>query len=289
MARKYDEIKWLAQATAQDLSADAKKWKAFLTTVGRLYRYPFMDQLLIYAQRPDATACAELETWNQKMNCWVNRGSKGIALLDESSGRPRLRYVFDVSNVHPGWNVGRLPYIWQVRERNEQAVISRLENTYGKTDDTRPFGDRLVELADRIADDYYSDVLPELKDRMYDSFLYGYDDLNLEMRLQETLRESIAYTLLTRCGVDTADYDFDFPYLHEFSDMKTLSVLGSAVSEMTEPMLIEIGRTVTAQERQIARYGQVERETGNISQAAEKSENTRDRSCKDPAVQGSSV
>ena len=131
MARKYDEIKWLAQATAQDLSADTEKWKGFLTTAGRLYRYPFMDQLLIYAQRPDATACAELETWNQKMNCWVNRGSKGIALLDESSGRPRLRYVFDVSNVHPGWNVGRLPYIWQVRERNEQTVLNRLENIYG--------------------------------------------------------------------------------------------------------------------------------------------------------------
>ena len=274
MARKYDEIKWLAQATAQELSADKEEWKGFLTTAGRLYRYPFMDQLLIYAQRPDATACAELETWNQKMNCWVNRGSKGIALLDESSGRPRLRYVFDVSNVHPGWNVGRLPYIWQVRERNEQAVLNRLENTYGKTDDSRPFGDRLVELSYRIADDYYGDVLPELKDRLNDSFLYGYDDLNLELRLQETLRESIAYTLLTRCGVDTELYDFDFRYLHEFSDVKTLSVLGSAVSEMTEPVLMEIGRAVTAQERHIARYGEVERQTENISQAAEKSENT---------------
>ena len=274
MARKYDEIKWLAQATAQDLSADKEEWKGFLTTAGRLYRYPFMDQLLIYAQRPDATACAELETWNQKMNCWVNKGSKGIALLDESSGRPRLRYVFDVSNVHPGWNVGRLPYIWQMRERDEQAVLNRLENTYGKTDDTRPFGDRLVELSYRIADDYYSDVLPELKDRLGDSFLYGYDDLNLELRLQETLRESIAYTLLSRCGEDTELYDFDFRFLHEFSDVKSLSVLGNAVSDMTEPVLMEIGRAVTAHERQIARYSEVERESGNISQAAEKSENT---------------
>ncbi|WP_437126218.1 YodL domain-containing protein [Lacrimispora amygdalina] len=274
MARKYDEIKWLAQATAQDLSADTEKWKGFLTTAGRLYRYPFMDQLLIYAQRPDATACAELETWNQKMNCWVNRGSKGIALLDESSGRPRLRYVFDVSNVHPGWNVGRLPYIWQVRERNEQTVLNRLENIYGKTDESRPFGDRLVELAHRIADDYYRDVMPDLQDRVDGSFLYGYDELNLEMRLQDTMRDSIAYTLLTRCGVDTEDYDFDFRYLHEFSDVKTLSVLGNAVSEMTEPVLMEIGRAVTVQERHIARYGEVERQTENISQAVEKSENT---------------
>ena len=273
MARKYDEIKWLAQATAEDLSADKEKWKGFLITAGRLYRYSFMDQLLIYAQRPDATACAELETWNQKMNCWVNKGSKGIALLDESSGRPRLRYVFDVSNVHPGWNVGRIPYIWQMRERDEQAVLNRLENIYGKTDDSRPFGDRLVELSYRIADDYYADVLPELKDRLGDSFLYGYDDLNLELRLQETLRESIAYTLLSRCGEDTELYDFDFAYLHEFSDVKTLSVLGNAVSDMTEPVLMEIGRAVTAHERQIARYGEVTRESENISQAAEKSEN----------------
>lgn len=174
----------------------------------------FMDQLLIYAQRPDATACAELETWNQKMNCWVNRGSKGIALLDES----------------------------------------------------RPFGDRLVELAHRIADDYYRDVMPDLQDRVDGSFLYGYDELNLELRLQETMRDSIAYTLLTRCGVDTELYDFDFRYLHEFSDVKTLSVLGNAVSEMTEPVLMEIGRAVTAQERHIARYGEVERQTENSIQ-----------------------
>lgn len=273
MARKYDEIKWLAQATAQGLSDDPGKWKEFLETAGRLYRYPFMDQLLIYAQRPDATACAELETWNQKMNCWVNRGSKGIALLDESSGRPRLRYVFDVSNVHPGWNVGRLPNIWQMRERNEQAAISRLENIYGRTNPEKTFGDRLVELSYRIADDYYADVLPELKERLSDSFLYGYDELNLGLRLQETLRESIAYMILSRCGVDTELYDFHFDYLHEFSDVKTLSVLGSAVSEMTEPVLVEIGRAVTAQERHIARYGEAERQTENISQTAEKSEN----------------
>ncbi len=273
MARKYDEIKWLAQATAQDLSGDAEKWKRFLSAAGRLYRYPFMDQLLIYAQRPDATACAELETWNQKMNCWVNRGSKGIALLDESSSRPRLRYVFDVSNVHPAWNIGRLPYIWQMRERNEKPVLDRLENIYGKTDAKIPFGDRLMELANRIAMDYSADVMPELKDRMGDSYLHGYDDLNLELRLQVMLRESIAYSLMSRCGVDTNEYDFSFRYLHEFSDMKTLAVLGTAVSDMTKPILIEIGRAVTAHERQIARTGALEKETGNISQKAEKDEN----------------
>jgi hypothetical protein len=112
--------------------------------------------------------------------------------------------------------------------------------------------------------------MPDLQDRVDGSFLYGYDELNLELRLQETMRDSIAYTLLTRCGVDTELYDFDFRYLHEFSDVKTLSVLGNAVSEMTEPVLMEIGRAVTAQERHIARYGEVERQTENISQAVEK-------------------
>ncbi|MBR1892231.1 MAG: helicase SNF2, partial [Lachnospiraceae bacterium] len=272
MAGKYNEIKELARSTALELSADAEKWKAFLETSGRLYRYSFMDQLLIHAQRPDATACAELETWNEKMHCWVNKGSKGIALLDESSDRPKLRYVFDVSNVHPGWNIGRLPNIWQMRGRDEQAVISRLENIYGKTNEEASFGNRLVELSYRIADDYYGDILPELKDRLDDSFLYGYDEQNLEIRLKETLRESIAFTLLSRCGEDTAQYDFSFQYLREFSDMKTMSVLGNAVSDMTEPVLKEIGRAVTAHERNIARNSVLEHESKNISKAEEKSE-----------------
>ena len=274
MTKKYDEIKWLALATAQKLSSDKEEWKCFLGTAGRLYRYPFMDQLLIYAQRPDATACAELEIWNQKMNCWVNRGSKGIALLDENSDEPKLRYVFDVSNVHPGWNIGRLPYIWQLRDRNDQAVLGKLENTYGKTNDSGAFGDSLVELSYRIADDYYGDVLPELKDRLNDSFLHGHDDLNLGLRLKETLRESIAYMILTRCGIDTELYDFDFRYLHEFNNIKTLSVLGNAISEMTEPLLMEIGRAITAQERHIARYGALDKQTDNTLHPIEKSENT---------------
>ncbi|MCR4745746.1 MAG: DEAD/DEAH box helicase family protein [Lachnospiraceae bacterium] len=272
MAGKYNEIKELARSTALELSADAEKWKAFLETSGRLYRYSFMDQLLIHAQRPDATACAELETWNEKMHCWVNKGSKGIALLDESSDRPRLRYVFDVSNVHPGWHIGRLPNIWQMRKRDEQAVIGRLENIYGKTNEDASFGKRLEELAYRIADDYYGDILPELKDRLDDSFLYGYDEQNLEIRLKETLRESIAFTLLSRCGEDTSQYDFSFLYLREFSDMKTMSVLGNAVSDMTEPVLKEIGRAVTAHERNIARNSVLEHESKNISPAEEKSE-----------------
>ncbi|MBP3802902.1 MAG: helicase SNF2, partial [Oribacterium sp.] len=253
MASKYELVSALAESTAQDLSRDPAAWMRFLDTAGRMYRYPFMDQLLIHAQRPDATACAELEVWNEKMNCWVNKGSKGIALLTERNGWPRLRYVFDVSNVHPAWNVGRLPYIWQMRERDEGAAIAQLEKTYGKTDENRSLGYRLLEIADRIAEDYSGDLLPDLKDRLEDSLLYGLDDLNLETRIRDTLRDSIGYMLLSRCGQDTADYDFSFEYLQDFNNLQVMSVLGNAVSEMTEPLLMEIGRTVRITEQQIAR------------------------------------
>ena len=279
MVSKYELISALAESTAQDLSRDTSAWMRFLDTAGRMYRYPFMDQILIHAQRPDATACAELEVWNEKMNCWVNKGSKGIALLTERNGRPRLRYVFDVSNVHAAWNIGRLPYIWQMRERDMEAVITQLEKTYGKTDETISFGARLMEIAGRIADDYSEDLLPELRDRLEGSLLDGYDDLNLEMRIRETLKDSMGYTLLSRCGQDTADYDFSFAYLHEFNNLQVMSVLGNAVSEMTEPILMEIGRTVRITEQQIARQEkeasgrQEEAGVENILPAGERSEN----------------
>ena len=263
MASKYELVSALAESTAQDLSRDPAAWMRFLDTAGRMYRYPFMDQLLIHAQRPDATACAELEVWNEKMNCWVNKGSKGIALLTERNGWPRLRYVFDVSNVHPARNVGRLPYIWQMRERDEGTTIAQLEKTYGKTDENRSFGYRLLEITDRIAEDYSQDLLPELKDRLEDSFLYGLDDLNLEIRIKDTLRDSIGYMLLSRCGQDTAEHDFSFEYLQDFNNLQVMSVLGNAVSEMTEPLLMEIGRTVRITEQQIARQeSRVNRDIG---------------------------
>ncbi len=265
MASNYELISALAQSMAQDLSGNATEWMQFLDTAGRMYRYPFMDQLLIYAQKPEATACAELELWNEKMNCWVNKGSKGIALLTEKYGRPRLRYVFDVSNVHPARNVGRLPYIWKMRERDESAVLSQLEKTYGKTDENLSFGDRLIDIADTISKDYAADLLPELKDRSEDSFLYGLDDMNLEIRLRETMRDSIAYMLLSRCGLDAKDYGFSFEYLNEFNNLKVLSVLGSAISDMTEPILMEIGKTVRVAEQQIAqnKKSEIELEKGS--------------------------
>ena len=158
MAGKYHYISALAEMTAGDIVKNENEWTRFLTTAARLYKYPFNEQMLIYAQRPDATACASLETWNEKMNCWVNRGAKGIALIDTDSERPRLKYVFDVSDVHKARKIGQFPNLWEMREEHMEAVISRLEKTYGDTDREARFVGRIREIAGRIAEDCYKEL-----------------------------------------------------------------------------------------------------------------------------------
>ena len=153
MAGKYHYISALAEMTAADIVKNENEWTRFLTTAARLYKYPFNEQMLIYAQRPDATACASLETWNEKMNCWVNRGAKGIALIDTDSERSRLKYVFDVSDVHKARRIGRDPYLWELREEHKAPVLAQLEKTYGATDVNMPFEERVMEIADRIVQD----------------------------------------------------------------------------------------------------------------------------------------
>ena len=134
MITKYQMISMLAEDTAGQIARNGQEWMKYLDTAARLYKYPFNEQMLIYAQRPDASACASLETWNEKMNCWVNRGAKGIALIDTDSERPRLKYVFDVSDVHKARRIGRDPYLWELREEHKDTVLARLEKTYGETD-----------------------------------------------------------------------------------------------------------------------------------------------------------
>ena len=211
--------------------------------------------MLIYAQRPDATACASLETWNEKMNCWVNRGAKGIALIDTDSERSRLKYVFDVSDVHKARRIGRDPYLWELREEHKAPVLAQLEKTYGATDVNMPFEERVMEIADRIVQDYYEELLPELNYVKEGSFLDDLDELNLGIRWRETLASSISFTLLSRCGADMDLWkdDMNFEYIHEFNNTKSLAVIGNATTEMCKPLLMEIGRTIGAYERQIAR------------------------------------
>ena len=250
--RKYDFISALAKETAAEVVKNREEWMRYLTTAARLYKYPFREQLLIYAQRPDATACASIEIWNERMHCWVNKGAKGIALLDEDDAHgKRLKYVFDVSDVHVARRIGRYPNLWKLEEQHKDDVINRLEQTYGATDEKKPFEERLMELADRIAADYYEELLPDLQYMIEGSFLEGLDEQNVGIRLRETLSDSISFTLLSACGADMQEYgsEFAFDFIHEFNSMDTLAVLGDAANELAKPVLLEIGRTIRAYNR----------------------------------------
>ena len=272
MITKYQMISIMAEETAREIAKNEQAWTRYLTTAARLYKYPFNEQMLIYAQRPDASACASLETWNEKMNCWVNRGAKGIALIDTESERPRLKYVFDVSDVHKARRIGRDPYLWEFQEEHKNAVMEQLEKTYGETDSTLPFESRIIELSARIAGDYYEELLPEISYVKEGSFLEDLDEFNVGIRLREMLSASIAYTLLSRCGADMEIWkdELDFSYISDFSTMDTLSVLGTATTEMCKPVLMEIGRTIAAHDRQSARNKAKNKVNGEQYESLEK-------------------
>ena len=254
MARRYHEIKGLAEFTAKTIVSDEEQWKKFLHTAGHMYKYPFREQMLIYAQRPDATACASLELWNEKMNCWVNKGAQGIALIDEEGvHRSGLKYVFDVKDVHEARFIGRKPRLWSMEEEHKDYVIDSLEKIYGETDASRPFENRIMELANRVASEMAPDIVSDqLSMSVEGSYLDGLDELNLEVRLQQTLAASIAYTVLERCGMDADIVGVEFPYLHEFNSIETLSVMGEASSELSGPILREIGRSISIYDREKA-------------------------------------
>ena len=248
---KYIKISVLARETAKKVCRGREQWIRYLDVASRLYKYPFEDQLLIYAQRPDATACASLEMWNERMFCWVNRGAKGIALIDGESERPKLRYVFDVSDVHKAKRIGKDPFIWHLREEHKEVVLVELEHIYGSTNDALPFEYRIYEIAERIAEDFYEEAVDEVIDEAANSFLEDLDGDAVAVRFREMLVQSVGYTILKRCGYDMTEFadDFTFDYIHEFNTLRTLSVLGSTTSELCEPVLIRIGRTIARYDR----------------------------------------
>ncbi len=255
MQTKYHEIYSLAGETVKKVTANGQEWMKYLATAARLYKYPFEDQILIYAQKPEATACASIKIWNEKMFCWVNRGAKGIALIDAERDWPVLHYVFDVSDVHPAKRIGKKPYLWKMETEHEEAVLERLEKTYGATEDSLSFEGRIMELAMRIAGDYCEDLMPEIDDVKAGSFLEELDELNVEIRLRDTLSSSIAYTLLSRCGADMETWaeELNFEYISDFSTPKIISVLGTATSELCRPILVDIGKTITGYNKKIAK------------------------------------
>ena len=243
MPSKTEEYLALAQRTANGLTRYWESWTDYLTTASRLYKYPFADQLMIYAQRPDATACAEFDIWRNRMNRYVRRGSKGIALLDESSGFPRLHYVFDVSDTGVRRN-SRDPEVWQYNDDLKQPVSEMLAATYGISGER--VSQQLADVAGKLVADYWDNNGGDIRAIVDGSLLMDYDEAGVEMQFKSAAAISVTYTLLERCGFEPAgwfDKD-DFQAIHEFSTPDSVYALGAAVSDMSREVLRQIERTV---------------------------------------------
>lgn len=244
---KLQRITALAQAMEHDLIRDYANWTAFLRTAAWNYKYDFQDQLLIYAQRPDATACASMEDWNTKVGRWVNKRAKGIALFDDTGEELKLRLVFDVADTNGGrQNYYRPLYLWSMRDRYEAEVITMLENTYGGLDEKESLPYALLSAAHNVVEDSVGDYLDELLPCCEDSLLEGLGDLNVGVLLREALENASAYMLLTRCGYNADEYFTreDFEGIVNFNTPATIARLGTAISDVSESMLREIGATV---------------------------------------------
>ena len=265
MPSKTEEYLALAQRTANGLTRYWESWTDYLTTASRLYKYPFADQLMIYAQRPDATACADFDIWNNRMNRYVRRGAKGIALLDESSGFPRLHYVFDVSDTGVRRN-SRDPEVWQLGPDLVQPVSEMLSKTYGISGER--VSQQLADVAGKLVADYWDNNGGDIRAIVDGSLLMDYDEAGVEMQFKSAAAISVTYTLLERCGFEPAgwfDKD-DFRAIHEFSTPDSVYALGAAVSDMSREVLRNIERTVktTIRRRNVERsqyeYEQQERD-----------------------------
>ena len=243
MPSKTEEYLALAQRTANGLTRYWESWTDYLTTASRLYKYPFADQLMIYAQRPDATACAEFDIWRNRMNRYVRRGSKGIALLDESSGFPRLHYVFDVSDTGVRRN-SRDPEVWQLGPDLVQPVSEMLAATYGISGER--VSQQLADVAGKLVADYWDNNSGDILAIVDGSLLMDYDEAGVEMQFKSAAAISVTYTLLERCGFEPAgwfDKD-DFQAIYNFSTPDSVYALGAAVSDMSREVLRNIERTV---------------------------------------------
>ena len=218
----------------------------YLDTAAKLYRYPFSDTLLIHAQRPDATACVSLEAWNQRMGRWVNRGAKGIALIDDTGPRRQLRYVFDVSDTHMVKG-GRTPNLWQLQKEQEEAVLDHLADAYGlEGGDTESLSNALMAVASYMAEENLEEAMEGLQYEIEDSFLYGLDEDSIRVMFRELYSNSAFYILSRRCGIDPMEYleEEHFFGITDFNRLSVLSFLGNAVSQLVEPILMDIGKTI---------------------------------------------
>ena len=243
---KLQDIRELAQEHATLVSSSPRDWMGYMDTAARLYRYPFTDQLLIHAQHPQATACASLELWNEKMFRWVNRGARGIALLDENGHNTRLRYVFDISDTHMVAG-GRSPYLWQMQEHQQEEILTHLAEAYGLEEkDTGTLSDALMAVAREMVADSLEEYLDGLEYAAEGTYLEDLDEVTIRSDFRQLATDSVYYMLCRRCGLEPMELleEEDFMHITDYNRLSVLTFLGNAASQISESVLIDIGRTV---------------------------------------------
>ncbi len=252
MATKFQLYAQMAERQAEQVTRQRAEWTRFLDTAARLYKYPFAEQLMIYSQRPEATACAPIELWNDPMHRWVRRGSRGIALIDDSGERPRLKYVFDISDTEPAHENARRPYLWEMRPEHEAPVMAALSQNYDGVEGN--LNDALYNIATQLVREYYEDNDREIGYSAEGSFLEDFDEYNLGVSFRAAATVSVAYSLMSRCGLDTDAYfeDEDFQPIFDFNTVSAVYALGTAVSDLSQQVLREIGAVIKQYERQRA-------------------------------------
>ena len=250
MPSKVQLYAQMADRTAEQITGSYQKWTAFLTTAARLYKYPYNEQLMIFAQRPEATACAEYDLWNKQMRRYVRRGSKGIALVDTSSDQPKLRYVFDVSDTSGGEN-SRRPYLWEYRQEHREVVSAALEQRFDVSGENG-LADQMERVAAQLVDEYWHDNRRDIVGIVDGSFLEDYDEFNIGAAFRNAAAVSTTYALLSRCGMQPGDYfeHEDFLNVFDFNTPQTVAALGTAISQSSELVLRQIEVTIKNYERE---------------------------------------
>ena len=243
---KLQDIRDLAQEHAVSVSGSPRDWMDYMDTASRLYRYSFSDQLLIHAQHPEATACASLELWNEKMFRWVNRGARGIALLDETGQHTRLRYVFDISDTHMVAG-GRSPYLWQMQEHQREEILTHLAEVYALEEkDTATLQDALMAVAREMVSDNLEEYLDGLEYAAEGTYLEDLDEVTIRSDFRQLATDSVYYMLSRRCGLEPMELleEEDFMHITDYNRLSVLTFLGNAASQLSESILIDIGKTV---------------------------------------------
>ena len=249
MANKYQLINEMASETLKEITQNGESWIKFLNTASNNYKYSFNEQVLIYAQKPNATACADIETWNKKLRRWVNKGAKGIALLSMENGRNVLRHVFDISDTHSGINKDFK--LWEIKPSYENGIIETLENSFGNLEVKSNLAEAIYSASINLVEDNYQDYLVDLKEVLVGSLLEGMQDIDLEGNFIVLLAKSISYMAMKRCGIDPAEHFnvSDFEMISSFNNKRVVSRLGAAISDIAEQELREIYSSVINYEK----------------------------------------